>query len=311
MYTPPLLLLLLTACHACRPQLPSDNGGDNGGIDTALPDSGDTEETADTAPPLPNRCDQLEVEPNNALDVSKAFLMEKWLCGAFLDGGSGGDTEFLNFTTTQQGWVSVTLEAASRGSNADAQFLLYSDESAVIAYDYVDSTDPRVVVPAAVVGTYGLVLGETGYLSGEGYDWAVMASLVKPPVDWTFQETEDNDDVELANPFTLGETVYGIMSPTADKDWYRLAVPDGLEAVVFQVEAFGSGSPVDARIDLYDIDGELKKTCYSAVIDYDLDPYCEIKQTEATEWTFKVTDEYDNGSAFSWYTLSVSGILAE
>jgi hypothetical protein len=313
-------VLLLSGCQSCRPQLPSSDDADTR-VDTSPPsdsyDSGETGDSVDTSPSLPPRCDQMEVESNNSLDLSEPITMEEWWCGNFAGDGALGDTEFLSFTPAQTGWLSVAVEAAARNSLADAQLLLSDDNGhAVFVYDGVSSgaasSDPSVVVPADQLGTYTVVVAETGYLTGEGYDWALMASLVKPPVVWDFEETEDNDSATDANPFELGEVVFGKMDTTADRDWYRVVVPDGLQSVHFNVEAYGSGSPANIQITVYDAaTGARKFVSYHGVIDYDLDPEYEQKVTAASEWTVLVEDEFDSGSAFNWYTLKIVGVPAE
>ena len=310
-------LLLLSGCQSCRPQLPSSDDADTRVDTSPPPDSGDSADSVDTSPPLPPRCDHMEVESNNSLDLSEPITMEEWWCGGFAGDGALGDTEFLTFSPLQTGWLSVAVEASSRGSLADAQILLSDDNGhAVFVYDGVSSgaasSDPSMVVPADQLGNYTVVVAETGYLTGEGYDWAFMASLVKPPVVWDFQETEDNDSSAEANAFELGEVVFGKMDRTADRDWYRVVVPDGLQSVHFNVEAYGSGSPANIQITVYDAaTGARKFTSYHGVIDYDLDPDYEQKVTAATEWTVLVEDEFDSGSAFNWYTLKIVGVPAE
>lgn len=317
---PVAALLLLSGCQSCRPQLPSGDDADTR-TDSATPpdsdDSGETGDPVDTGPQLPPRCDHMEVESNNSLDLSKPITMEQWWCGSFEGDGALGDTEFLNFSPLQTGWLSVAVEAAARSSLADAQLLLSDDNGhAVFVYDGVSSgvasSDPSMVVPADQLGTYTVVVAETGYLTGEGYDWALMASLVKPPVVWDFEESEDNDVSAEANAFELGEVVFGKMDNTADRDWYRVVVPDGLQSVHFNVEAYGSGSPANIQITVYDAaTGTRKFVSYHGVIDYDLDPDYEQKVTAATEWTVLVEDEFDSGSSFNWYTLKIAGVPAE
>lgn len=314
------VLVLLSGCQSCRPQLPSGDDADTR-TDSATPpdsnDSGETGDPVDTGPQLPPRCDHMEVESNNSLDLSEPITMEQWWCGSFEGDGALGDTEFLNFSPLQTGWLSVAVEAAARSSLADAQLLLSDDNGhAVFVYDGVStgaaSSDPSMVVPADQLGNYTVVVAETGYLTGEGYDWALMASLVKPPVVWDFQESEDNDVSAEANAFELGEVVFGKMDSTADRDWYRVVVPDGLQSVHFNVEAYGSGSPANIQITVYDAaSGARKFISYHGVIDYDLDPDYEQKVTAATEWTVLVEDEFDSGSSFNWYTLKIVGVPAE
>ncbi len=303
-----LFILMLSACNGCAPHLGTNNNHSR--TDTSPPpDSGDTAETADTSARLPPRCNSLEVEPNDSLDLSQPVTMEEWWCGVFVGTGALGDPEFMNFTTDQPGWLSVAVEASARGSSADAQFLLYDEEGqSVFVYGGLATSDPRIVIPTDTVGQYGVVIAESGYLTGDDYTWALMASQVKAPVQWTFEEAEDNDTTELANPFELGGTVFAKMGTVGDRDWFHVSVPDGLQAVTFTVEAFGSGSPVDIKLHIYEA-GVSKKTCYHGVVDYDLDPDCELKVTTSHEYDVLVEDEYDTGSSFNWYTMTIDGVV--
>ena len=230
------------------------------------------------------------------------------MCGTFLGDTALGVPEFLNFTTTDPGWVTVKMEAAARNSSADPQFFIYDDAGhSVLMYDGVATSDPTITIPTDHAGIFGLVLAETGYLTGDAYTWALLATQDKPPVDWTFEETEDNDAQERANTFVLGETVFAKMQDTADKDWFHVSVPEGLQSVTFNVEGFGSGSPVDLMLHVYEAD-TLKKACYHGVVDYDLDPDCELKVTSAHEWDVEIEDETDSGSTFNWYVLTIAGV---
>ncbi len=260
----------------------------------------------------------MEVEPNNTFDQTEPITMESWWCGTFLGDGALGDPEFLNFTTAESGWLSVAVEASARGSEADAQFIFYTDQDSILVYDSVASTDPQIVIPTDTIGTFNVAVAETGYLTGDAYTWALMASLVKPPVTWTFDETDgadgtlDNDDYTRANEFPLGGTVFGKIQKTADKDWFHVSVPDGMQAVDFTVEAFGSGSPADIQLKIYDAASHtLKKSCYHGTVDYDLDPDCELKVSAAIDYDIQVSDEFDVGSTFSWYTLAIVGVPAD
>lgn len=311
-------LALVSSCKGCQPEFPSSDD-DPQKIDTSPPpDTGDTA-PVDTSAALPSRCDHIEVEPNDTLDTTETISMEDWWCGTFLGSSALGDPEFLTFTPTETGWLSVEVEAAARNSEADAQFMFYTEEDSILIYDSVTTSDPRIVVPMNSIIQYNVAIAETGYLTGEAYTWAVLASATKPPVVWTFQETDsatstaaNNDDKARANPFTLGETVYGTIEKTADKDWFHVVVPEGLQAVAFTVEAFGSGSPVDIELKIYDVaTGAYKKGCYHGVVDYDLDPECELKVTAATEFHVQVDDEWNMASPFSWYTLTIVGVPAE
>jgi len=311
-----LLLVLLLGCNGCRPSLPSNTDDDPNPQDTSPPEdtSGDSAtETADTSPPLPNRCDAMEVEPNNTLYEIEPLVMEEWLCGWYDKTNSPlGDIDFLGFTTTEGGWLEVNQEAGSRGSSADAQFTIIDTDNSVTVLSGYLTTDPRIVIPVPDPRTFTLALGETTYSSGEDYNWAILASMVKAPVVWSFPETEGNDTFTAANEFALGETVFGTIDHAGDLDWYHVVTPADATGVRFTVEAFSHGSPLDSTLVLYDTDGVTRlHSDYTGEVDYDPDPAFDFKQTEANDWYLLVKNATDGGSDFHWYTLTITPLYDE
>lgn len=306
-------LLFLVGCNGCRPNLPTDDGDDTrqdtaDSADTA-DTSGETAESADTSPELPPRCDLLEIEPNNTLDEIQTIPMEQWLCGGFGKTDSPlGDIDFLTFTPGADGWLEVSMEAANRGSSADAQFTLFDDDNSLTALDGYLTTDPKVVIPAPA-HAYSLALGETSYASGDAYNWAILASEAKAPVEWTGRETESNDSYATANEFPIDATVFGTIERAGDFDWYHLLTPADADSIVFTVEATAYGSPLDATLILYEADGTtIVHTDTTGEVDYDRDPWFEQKQTGANDWYLLVKNVSTGGSDFHWYTLTINAL---
>jgi hypothetical protein len=296
------LLAWLAACNGCQPQLPS--GDEDGRIDTSPPpDTGDTA-VEDTGPPP--MCELEEVEPNNSVEQVQALPMEVWACGHF---DVAFDTEFFEFETIEPGWVEVTVEAAARGSSADAQVDVINTgtgDSVHVSGSYL-STDPRVVFPLDAPATFQAAVGESQYLSGEDYRWYLMASMVKRPVEWTVTETEANDSWDTANVFTMGDTVFGRLSAPDDFDWYKITTDEVPQTVTFNVVAYQQGSPANIILKLYRSDGTtLIRADRAGEIDYDPDPWFTQRSTDATEWYLLVRTEDDLGSPYHWYTLTIS-----
>lgn len=307
-----LFLMLLIGCNGCRPHLPSDDANNDTQDSDEDTDTGDTQadtETADTTPELPPRCDLMEVEPNNSLDESMVVPMTQWVCGAYQETENPfGDVDFLSFTNTEAGWLEVSEECASRGSSADCQFILFNDTLSLTSLGSYLSTDPKVVVPIDTLDDWGLVLGETTFASGDDYGWALKTQMVKAPVEWSFTEAEPNDTTVLANSFTVGETVYGTISSASDYDWYHVVTPKDADRIVFTVEAYRLGSPLDVTLVLYAADGTTRlRTDSTGEVDYDPDPWFEWRQTASNDWYLLVRSAADQGTSLHWYTLNIRG----
>ncbi|MFZ5478647.1 MAG: putative metal-binding motif-containing protein [Myxococcota bacterium] len=243
-----LLFAYLEGCDGCRPTLPYPNDDDRNDTSEEDADSGDS---AEDSGPLP-MCELEEVEPNG-FDELQTLPTDVTACGHF---DVAYDQDWFELTTLEDGWLEVGVDAASRGSSADAQFDFLdaaSGESVVVKGSYL-STDPRLVVPLSTVGTFYVGLGETTFLYGEDYRWYLMATITKPPVEWTVTEADDNDTVEVAQPFAYGDTLFGTIAEPDDFDWYSVEVDDTLTPVQFSVVAYGVGAPTDLVLKLHEVD---------------------------------------------------------
>ena len=309
-----LPFLFLASCNGCRPEIPPfvepDTQQDS---DTDSTETGDST-PVDTAPVLPPRCDFMEVEPNDQAAQAMAIAMEQWACGVMMPADPKhapfGDVDYFGFTAPEAGWVEVDVEAAARGSAADMQFIVYDDDDSITVTDRYLSTDPLLRFPGAESMDYTVILGETSLLFGEDYAWYLLTSMVKAPVEWTFNETEPNDQYTAANPFTLGTTVYGTVGDAGDFDWYHVLTPKEATTIRFTMTAFKEGSPVDGQVILYATDGTTKlHDERQGQIEYDLDPWFEQRQEGAQDWYVQVRNEQEKGSRFHWYTLSIESVV--
>ncbi len=303
-----LFVLLMSACNgceACRPQLP------NPPDDPPVQDTADREDTADTAAEdtaptgPPARCDVEEVEPNDFQEQAQLLPMEVWACGEFQ---RVLDLDWFTFSSTQPGWIEITGEVGARGSRANAQIqLVGADGSSALAMDSYLSTDPRMVFPADAPGSWSLALSETNRDFGADFGWYMMATSIKAPVTWTFDEVEDNDAAANAQPFELGETVFGRVEAPGDLDWYVITTPDGENTLTFDVEAYKAGSVANLKLILYRADGTtIVRTDYRGEIDYDPDPWFQQRTSGVQTYFLLVRTEDDRGSPYHWYTMTVS-----
>lgn len=306
-----VVFLFLTGCNGCVPRFP-DESDEDPPPDSPPPDSPTDTQTGDSVPALPPRCDVMETERNDNVGLVTPIPMEQWVCGVLEPADPYaaplGDVEYLSFTTPQPGWVEINLEAAARGSAADMQFVLYDEADSVTVSDGFLTTDPMMRFPMSTPQSFTLVLGETTFLFGDEYDWFLLTSLVKAPVEWSGYEAESNNAYTGANEFTLGQTIFGTIDPVGDLDWYHVVTPPEYTTIRFTTEAFAHGSPVDLTLGLYKADGitQILEDRYGDV-DYDRDPWFEQKQTEANEWFLVVRNSIEKGSRFHWYTLKIEG----
>lgn len=310
------LMLWLAACNGCSPKIP-DAQDDPPPIDTSQPPDSGQESAIDTGPLLPPRCHLLEQEPNDAIGQVWTIPMEEWVCGEMTDtkenAAVDGDVDWMAFTTNQPGWVEIEVESAIRGANADMQFVLVDPwGGSVTVFDSYLTTDPLLRFPADDVGTFTITLSETSYLAGDEYDWYLMASRIKAPIDWDAEEVEPNDSAAAAQEFTVGQRLFGRFDRTNDFDWFHVVTPADAPTIRFTVEAFALGAPVDAQIALYEADAStLIRLDSNGEVDYDFDPWFEQKQTGSQEWYFSIRNQAASGGVYHWYTVLLEAVYEE
>ncbi len=322
--TPWLLAASFVGCKACV-----------GCIDPGLPDQpdtrpGETEQPADTqesqppedtAPPPP--CAQPEVEPNDSMTDATAILLEQIACGGFAEGGDG---EWLVFPAEDASWLRVDIDAADVGSAANVAMTIVADESNEVALIYGSrfSQDPWIVFPALGDAEYSVYLRESDGGSGEDYEWELLASEDKEPLASTVSEQEPNDLAAKAMTVQAGDVVFGTISSADDYDWMHIATPAGEDKVSwsFTVEAYGSGSPLQARLTLFNddivgndiADVDWIATAFTDEDAYDRDPRLEYQSEGEGDWYLlikspNVDGSGASGSAFHWYTVTVDNDL--
>lgn len=297
-----LFLSLLSACDGCRPKIPAGSP-DDPPVDTSEPPEDSADSAVETGPPP--LCDLEEVEPNDVLADAQALPMELSICGAF---GTALDFDWLTFSNTQEGWVKVEVEAAARGSSANAQLVIQgSDGQSALMLDGYLTTDPGLVFPVSGAGTWQVNLAESNRASGDSFTWWLRATQSKVPVTWTFLEAEANDTWSLGQSFEMGGTVFGSISDSEDFDWYHIVTAAEEATITFDVEAYAKGSAANLKLVLYEADGvTMIEDSYRGEIDYDPDPHFRQRTTGGSDWYLLVRTEDSKGSPFHWYTLSIT-----
>lgn len=66
-------------------------------------------------------------------------------------------------------------------------------------------------------------------------------------------ESEPNNNFARADPLAVGDVVAGVIGSGSDRDYYRVDITGWTTAVLIDIDAQVSGSPLDARICLYDV----------------------------------------------------------
>jgi hypothetical protein len=294
------LAWMFAACNACRPGLPP--APSDGRIDTSSPPEDTAESGVDSGPPP--RCDVEEQEPNDSPDAAQALPMELWACGRY---DRVGDSDWFHARAGQAGWIAVDVQAAARGSAADAQVQVVPDVGmpAVVAGSYL-STDPRVVFPTDAPGAWSIGVTQATRVGASDVGWFARVSQVKAPVAWTDDEVEPDDSIDAAQAFPLGGVMFGRADAVGDRDWYVFTTPPDEQSWTFEVDAAQFGSLADTKLTLARADGTVLRVDHLGHIDYDPDPWFETRLAPNTTYAVMVRTESDAGGPFHWYTLSIA-----
>lgn len=262
-----VLLSILAACAGCGacidlPPIPNDDDrADSGGdtSDSAVDSAGEQ----DTGPPP--KCtfeifDDADFENDYFEPVP--IPMQSWVCSTF---DAGLDYEVLEFTTQGGGWVSVDVQAASRGSSADVYLTVnpVDDEAEVCGkYSAISTTDPKLVWPAAAQGTWSVSINEEEGGYGDNYGWWLLASEIKSPVSYTRTE-DDVPHTTVGEALTLaaGETALGWLSTQGGHDWWRIELPldefgNRHNRFEMNTDAAEFGSAANTVVEIYKVRGD-------------------------------------------------------
>ncbi|MDG1478947.1 MAG: hypothetical protein P8R54_05115 [Myxococcota bacterium] len=309
---PGFILLTMMGCRAfvgCAGDLPSPPDQTEP-IDTA-PEVVDTADTGpvDTGPPP--LCEWPEEEPNSTLGQAQELPMETWGCGTL---ETAGDFDIFRFSLESAGWVKVWVRGQDLGTSSNLQLTL--DDA---SYDYTTlvtsspgSLDPILVFPVEEPNTFYATIADQFYGYGEDYIWQIIASEAKAPVLWTGSEVEPNDGIQDGLLIETGDRMFGLIDAGSDADWFLVTLPEGVESVVTaRIEAWNYGSPINARISLYDGSESRVATSAIGVNSYDLDPILTYEAdadatAEGTVWGIKVEPREGSGGGLAyWYVLEV------
>lgn len=309
-------VLALTACSAirscCTPGIPNppDPEDDSQDEHESSSDTGDTTPPVDTTPPPP--CAQPEVEPNYSESTATHIALEQYACGIFNDA-----TDFDTFTfSAPASWLEIDVNAAERGSAAYPILTLESDGGlAASSTRSMSSTDPYLLVPLPAPDDWVMRLTDAYRGYGEDFDYQVLVSVSKAPMEWGQFEIDQHDDINLSQEVTADVPIFGYAQNSTDFDWYHFRTPSGRNLIRVAVHAHNFGSPLDPRLQLYfanvdedtgTLTGVLQQTIDDNTQSSGLDPLLERVSDGDEDWYFKV--RYTPSTQFGdlyWYVLDV------
>ena len=309
--------LILTIVHAgcsCSPKLPDQNNDpDSSTVDSA------PIETGDTGPPPP--CAVPELEDNGTPALANALPMEQVACGRLQE---PNDLDYFETVVDADAWVRFAIVSRGLGAIADVHLLISPDgEPAARRIDDEGTTDASLLFPAKA-NTYTITVTEQFFNGAdERYDYELVVSTSKAPMEWDRFEVEPNADSASATLVQPGEVLFGNMEVSLDNDWYRLDVPPGKHTLTVTVDAYVLGSAGNFSIWLYDDAlsllpdgcdpggcGPAQQNCewcevYGPPVGFSHDPILEFESLGNETLYWRVV-EYDSkfGDPY-WYIMSV------
>jgi len=260
-------------------------------------------------------CAQVEEEPTDQRPYATPIELNWWSCGTFYD-PTENDWDYVSFEVSPgdaggMTWLEVDVEAQSRASVADPELILYGPGDQIIfVEDFARATDPFVVIPVSEEGAWDAAIYEKYAGNGLDYTWYLRALVAKQPVEWNLQETEPNDALDQGLVVVDGDRVFGVVEDTYDLDWYTFVAPEDVPAVTLAIEANNHGSPLDARLALYNSAGTKLEAATTGLGDaYDKDPLVSEELTPGEVYSISVRVELDDESQIGgpgyWYVLEV------
>jgi len=304
-------VLFLYGCKSCiTPSLPQNNTDEIDSGDTAEQDTADS--GSDTAALADLPCDIPEEEPNNTFTSAQEIPLEALVCGAVSE---AGDEDAFRVQTPSEGWLDVRVVAEGIGSSADMQLLIEDAAGAfsVVSVSQYLNPDPRAMFPIDEEMTLYVRLQEQFNGYGENCVWEMRVTESKAPTVWDLTEEEDTNDTAITATQILedGDRVYGVIDKGSDRDWFLLDLPDVKSTVSVTFEAWGLGSPLDARVSLYSpsrIEAGNDTANYirdHGITSSDNDPIMSASLSTGGQWGIMVEPSDGAGSPAYWYVMEV------
>ncbi len=295
------ILALALGCNGkgCQPDLPQPDETESDLSESDVSDS--PTDLSDVLPDGP--CPVPEAEPNDSPDGATPLPLESAACGAFQ---SPFDFDMWQFNLPQEGWLRVRVTAAQNGGWADARLTLDGPEvrSSVLIDNMHGSTDIDLRFPA-LAGDYTALLTE---VNGQGaplrYEYDLIASAAKPPVEWDLTGTEPDNSFAQAQRVASGDRVYADFGAIGDTDHYRIDVPPGKTTITIDVEAFAYGSAAWVALNLYNEGGTRLETWTRGPEGWEHDAQA-VWTSSGDETLYLRTSDFAGASGLAtWHVLS-------
>jgi hypothetical protein len=203
-------------------------------------------------------------------------------------------------------WLSFRVDARSFGSLADPGVQIeHADGESAEGHAYDDGfEDVRLVFPAASGPWTAFLVDELGAGGDENYDYDVLASRSKRPVECRIDEAA-NDAIADAMPLPDGTCVLGAIETADDEDWYELDVVGAKSTLVIEVVAFAAGSPGDFRVEVRDGTDALVAALATGPGGFEHDPSGEVGSETNQRLFVRMVEETGRSGTAYWYELSV------
>lgn len=244
-----------------------------------------------------------EVEPNDDPGSATAAAIGDVAEGVV---NPPGDIDYYSFAAVAGQIVDLDVDASVNGSTLDAVLALF-DTDGVTLLDFNDDfsgLDSRIVFEIPSDGTYFVAIQDFDGAGSATHTYSLSIGEVFPP---SSTEVEPNDDPASANPVVPGEPSVGRIDPEGDVDFFSFEFDPATAAVVdIAIDAWQSGSTLDAFVELFDTDGV---TSLAFNDDFNgLDSRIVYPLAEAGTYYVAVTDLGGRGGESFFYSLSVTAV---
>jgi len=290
----PLYAVVFAMVGACTP------GHNETDSPPPPPDTSEPDTESDTIFVAPH-CQLNEVEPNNRPGEEQDLAFEQLACGALQQNLDG---DLWRFTVDHATWVGVYLDAQKLGSRVDGIITLQGTDIAQ-QHDSPGSLDPILRFPTTAGASEYTVLitDQQGLGEEQGYDYELLVTEVKQPVDSNRVEVEPNDDDAHAQVVADGDAIFG----SADgfgADWFAIDVPAGKHDLTVDVAAWSYGSTGLFAVNAFDSAGVRRTLAWGAPGAWD--PVLHLTSTGNERLYINIAEREHHQGRTYWYVARIS-----
>lgn len=190
-----------------------------------------------------------ETEPNDTVSQANLIAFGDTVTGVI---DPAEDVDYFAFDVPAETTIDLDVDAAQAGSPLDAVIALFDVDSVTVlaVNDDADGLDSRIVYSITTAGRYFVAIADLGGGGSPQHTY----TLAFGTFDFAVTEVEPNNSPAEANPVALGDTAAGVITPEADVDYFSVDIP-AETFVDLDVDASTLGSPLDAFLVLFDVDG--------------------------------------------------------